>query len=263
VSADSILGKILARKHEEVMLLKQRTTLAALEAGAEEAPAVRDLAAALRRNGAARPRVIAEFKRASPSAGVIREGADPALIATDYERHGAAALSVLTDREFFAGSLGDLTTARVRSTLPTLRKDFIIDPWQLLEARAAGADAVLLIVAALADAQLLELLQTARALGLAALVEVHDLAEAERALAAGAEIIGVNHRDLRTFSIDLGLSDRIRPLVPASHLFVAESGIRTRTDLARLADLGVDAVLVGEALMRRPEPGLALAELLA
>lgn len=260
---DSILGKILARKRDEVAVLRRRTSLAQLEAGAREAPMVRPLGRALARHGAARPRVIAEFKRASPSAGVLREGANPALIASDYEAHGAAALSVLTDRDFFGGSLTDLTTARVRSTLPALRKDFLIDPWQVVEARAAAADAVLLIVAALGDAQLGELLAAAAQQGMDALVEVHDEAEAERALAAGATIIGVNHRDLRTFTIDLELSARVRPLVPAGHVFVAESGIKTRDDVARLGALGVDALLVGEAFMRAPSPGAALAELIA
>src|SRR6185369_4016624 len=166
---------------------------------AASAPPTRDLAAALRRHGAALPRVIAEIKRTSPSAGTIRADANPAIIASDYESAGAAALSVLTDRDFFGGSLSDLTTARVRATIPALRKDFLIDPLQVLEARAAGADAILLIVAALDDTQLRELHALATGLGMAALVEVHDAAEAERALAAGARIVGVNHRDLRTF----------------------------------------------------------------
>jgi indole-3-glycerol phosphate synthase len=252
----SILAEILAAKRREV------------EAGRGRAPRarttpVRDFAAALRRGGAARPRVIAEIKRASPTAGPIRPGADAAAIAAEYEAAGAAAVSVVTDAPFFDGALADLAAARARVGLPVLRKDFLVDPWQVGEAAEAGADAVLLIVRALDDRALGALLREAGRLGLAALVEVHDAAEAERALAAGARLVGVNHRDLATFAIDLGLSARLRPLVPADRVLVAESGIRTGDDLRRLADAGVDAVLVGEALMRRPSPGAALAELLS
>jgi indole-3-glycerol phosphate synthase len=206
--------------------------------------------------------VIAEIKRASPSAGTIRGDANPAVIAADYENAGAAALSVLTDKEFFAGALADLTTARVRATIPVLRKDFLIDPLQVVEARTAGADAVLLIVAALDDVQLKELQALAHQLGMAALVEVHDDGEAERALAAGARVIGVNHRDLRTFEMDMSLSARVRQLVPAEHVLVAESGIKTHADVLAMAEAGADAILVGEALMRQPSPGNALRALL-
>jgi indole-3-glycerol phosphate synthase len=260
---DSILGRILARKREEVAALARRTSRADLEASAREAPATRSLAQALRRGSAPRPRVIAEFKRASPSAGVIREGANPALIATDYEAHGAAALSVLTDRDFFGGSLSDLTTARVRSTLPALRKDFIVDPLQVIEARAAAADAVLLIAAALGTLQMQELHAEATRLGMDVLVEVHAEDELERALRIGATIVGVNHRDLRTFQMDLGLSARLRRLIPGDKIMVAESGLRTRADVDTMAELGVDAILVGEAFMRAASPGAALAELCA
>jgi indole-3-glycerol phosphate synthase len=259
----SVLQRILDRKREEIASLKAATTLAELESSAREAPPPRDFIRALARRGAARPRVIAEFKRASPSAGTIREGANPAYIAAEYEQSGAAALSVLTDRDFFGGSLADLTTARMRVTVPVLRKDFIIDPWQVVEARAAAADAVLLIAKALSDAQLGELLAAAEAQGLGVLVEVHDADECARAVASGARAIGVNHRDLRSFTIDLELSARLRPLVPADRVYVAESGIRSRDDVRRLTELGVDALLVGESFMRQPSPGAALVELMA
>jgi indole-3-glycerol phosphate synthase len=262
VSPDGILGKILEQKRREVAALRERTTRAELEEAAASAPVTRDLAAALRRNGAPLPRVIAEIKRASPSAGTIRGDANPAVIAADYENAGAAALSVLTDHDFFGGSISDLTTARVRSTIPTLRKDFLVDALQVLEARAAGADAVLLIVAALDDSKLRELQALAHALDMDALVEVHDDAEAERALAAGATIIGVNHRDLRTFEMDMSLSARVRRMVPADRVLVAESGIKTHADVRAMAEAGADAILVGEALMRQPSPGNALRVLL-
>jgi indole-3-glycerol phosphate synthase len=258
VSQGGILGRILEEKQREVASLRQRTGRAELEAAAASAPPARDLAAALRRDDLATPRVIAEHKRASPSAGPIRPGSNPAMIALEYERAGAAALSVLTDEKFFDGKLMDLTTARVRATIPVLRKDFLVDPLQVVEARAAGADAVLLIVAALADAQLVELRQLAESLGMAALVEVHDEAEAARALASGAKIIGVNHRDLRTFQMDMGLTARLRAQVPAEIILVGESGIRTPADVRALAEAGADAILVGEALMREPSPGEAL-----
>jgi indole-3-glycerol phosphate synthase len=224
---------------------------------------VRDLAAALRREDPARPRVIAEFKRASPSAGAIRPGADPAIIAADYAAHGAAALSILTDEVDFDGSLDHLAAARARVGVPLLRKDFIIDELQVVEARAAGADAVLLIVAILDDGALRRLLDVAREVGLAALVETHDEAEAERAAAAGAEVIGVNARNLDTLEIDPGLFARVRPRLPAGVLAVAESGIRRSEDVRALAAAGADAILVGEHLMRQPSPGEALRQLVA
>jgi indole-3-glycerol phosphate synthase len=258
VLADGILGRILEEKHREVAALRQRTSRAELSAAAAQVPPARDLAAALRREDLATPRVIAEHKRASPSAGPIRPGSNPALICLEYERAGAAAISVLTDEKFFAGSLSDLTTARVRCTVPVLRKDFIVDGLQIVEARAAAADAVLLIVAALADSQLLELRLEAEALGMQALVEVHDEAEGERALSSGAKIIGVNHRDLRTFEMDMGLTARLRKLVPAEIILVGESGIKTPADVRAMAEAGADAILVGESLMRQESPGEAL-----
>jgi indole-3-glycerol phosphate synthase len=202
--------------------------------------------------------VIAEIKRASPSAGPIRPGADPAEVARDYVRGGASALSVLTDRQFFDGELGFLARVRAAVDLPLLRKDFVVDPYQIAEARAAGADGVLLIVAALAAPQLAELLAAARDHQLDALVEVHDLAEVDVALSAGARLLGVNHRDLRTFAVDMTLTAQIAPRVPADVVLVGESGIRTRDDIDTLGRAGVHAVLVGEHLMRAASPGDAL-----
>jgi indole-3-glycerol phosphate synthase len=256
-----LLRRIVERKRAEVAA--RRRSAADLAARARAAGPVRDLAAALRRADPARPRVIAEFKRASPSAGAIRPGADPAIIAADYAAHGAAALSILTDEVDFDGSLDHLAAARARVGVPLLRKDFIIDELQVVEARAAGADAVLLIVAILDDGALRRLLDVAREVGLAALVETHDEAEAERAAAAGAEVIGVNARNLDTLEIDPGLFARVRPRLPAGVLAVAESGIRRSEDVRALAAAGADAILVGEHLMRQPSPGEALRQLVA
>ncbi|MSP16129.1 MAG: indole-3-glycerol phosphate synthase TrpC [Myxococcales bacterium] len=256
-----ILGDILAAKREEVAASRARVSLRALAEAAREAPPPRSLAKALYR-GSGPPRAIAEVKRASPSAGPIRPGADAAAIAREYASAGAAAVSVLTDARFFGGSLHDLAAVRAAVTVPALRKDFLVDDYQLVEARAAGADAVLLIVAALEGAQLAELLAAATALGMDALVEVHDAGEAELALTAGARIVGVNHRDLRTFTIDRGLTARLRSLIPPDVLLVAESGLRDAADVHALAAAGADAFLVGETLMRRPSPGDALRELL-
>jgi indole-3-glycerol phosphate synthase len=212
-----------------------------------------------------RPAVIAEFKRRSPSAGPIRPCADPAAIAPAYAAAGAAALSVLTDVEFFDGDSGHLAAARLACALPLLRKDFLLDERDVVESRLLGADAVLLIVRLLAPAELGALVGTALTVGLDTLVEVHSEREAEVALAAGARLIGVNHRDLDTLTIDLDLSARIRRgLTPSSGvLLVGESGIQTRADVARMRAAGMDAILVGESLMRAPDPGRALADLLA
>ncbi|HVV86006.1 MAG TPA: indole-3-glycerol phosphate synthase TrpC, partial [Kofleriaceae bacterium] len=236
---------------------------AEVEAAALEVPPARSLARALRREPGQPARVLAEIKRASPSAGPIRPDADPVAIAHDYEAGGAAALSILTDRRYFDGDLRFLSRVRAAVELPLLRKDFLIDRYQVLEARAAGADAVLLIVGALDDALLAELHAFATQLGMDALVEVHDRAECERALAIGARLVGVNHRDLRTFTIDLGLTAALAPLVPAGTVLVAESGIRTPADVARVVEAGADAILVGESLMRAASPGQALRALLA
>ena len=260
-----VLAKILAVKVEEVAAARAARSLTELERAARAREPARSLAAALRRNvhdPHAAVRALAEVKRASPSAGPIRPGADPAEVARDYAAHGAAAISVLTDRQFFDGALEFVTAVHDAVAVPVLRKDFLIDPYQVVEARAAGADAVLLIVAALDDVRLAELAAAADDHGLDALVEVHDEAEADRALALGTTILGVNHRDLRTFTIDLDLTARIAPRLPGEVVLVAESGIRTRADVERLGAAGAHAVLVGEALMRAPSPGAALAGLL-
>ena len=254
----SVLDRILERKQLEVARLRKDPGEGPLQERAEQASAPRGFGNALRTGPS--PRVIAEFKRASPSKGIICADADPARIAGAYAQAGAAALSVLTDAEFFQGSLEDLRTAREACTLPVLRKDFVIDPIQVLEARAAGADAVLLIVAALAEAELREGLTTARALGLDALVEVHTLEELERALALGAEIIGVDNRDLHSFKTDVGTTRRLLPHAGEATV-VSESGFDDPDLLSALEAEGVHAFLIGEALMREDDPGAALRKL--
>jgi indole-3-glycerol phosphate synthase len=250
-----ILDDILARTRITVEEARRARPLADLERQAASAPAPRGFAAALRQGDIA---CIAEFKRRSPSAGWIHQHADPVAVAGAYQSGGAAALSVLTDGPFFGGALADLQAARGAVRLPILRKDFVIDPYQIVEARAAGADAVLLIVSALDDDALGALLGEATRLGLDALVETHDAAEVERALAIGATIIGINHRDLRTFKMDMSLAERLRPHIPSSRIVVAESGIRSVEDVRRMRSAGVDAILVGENLMRAPDPSAAL-----
>jgi len=254
-----ILDDILAETRRTVARAKEARPLARLEAEALAAPAARGFAPALRGEDIA---CIAEFKRRSPSAGWIREGAEPGPVVQAYQAAGAAALSVLTDGPFFGGSLADLHSARGAVALPALRKDFMVDPYQVPEARAAGADAILLIVAALEDAQLAALLDEAARWQLDVLVEAHDAAEVDRAVALGARIVGVNHRDLRTFQMDMTLTERLRDRIPADRLVVAESGIRTAADVQRMRNVGVDAILVGENLMRGGDPGAALRALL-
>jgi len=207
--------------------------------------------------------IVAECKRRSPSRGVLRSAYDPVAIASAYERGGAAAISVLTEPGFFDGSLEHLTAVRAAVTIPLLRKDFMIHEYQLLEARAAGADAILLIVAALTDAELRELSSGARALGLAALVEVHSPDECDRALAAGALIIGVNNRNLRTLQVDLAASQVIAARIPTDVISVSESGLKTRDDVQAMKALGYQAFLMGERFMVDPQPGAALEGLLA
>jgi indole-3-glycerol phosphate synthase len=258
---DSVLDAILARTRESVAREKARRPLECGHPDVTGAPVVRPFAAALVRPGAIA--IIAEHKRRSPSRGAIREDLAPADVARRYEAAGAAALSVLTDEPFFGGRLSHLTEARSAAGLPVLRKDFILDPWQIWEARAAGADAVLLIVAALEDATLRELLGEARAVGVHALVEVHERAELDRALAAGARLVGVNNRDLRTLAVSLETSLALAAAIPDDVVAVAESGIRSGDDLRRLRDAGLDACLVGEHLMASPDPGEALRALLA
>jgi indole-3-glycerol phosphate synthase len=263
----SVLARILQSTREDLELrkldlpataLRERLTSDERADAASLAP--RGFRAALTRPGIA---VIAEFKRRSPSAGTLREDAALESLLPAYERGGASALSVLTEQPNFGGSLADLTAARRLAGLPVLRKDFIVDEYQLLEARAAGADAVLLIVAALSDMELASLHATAGELGLDVLVEVHDRAEVARALDVGAELIGVNNRDLRDFSVDVARTSQLRAAIPRGVAVVSESGIASPEQLRGLEREGVDAVLVGEALMRAGDPEDALRELLA
>jgi indole-3-glycerol phosphate synthase len=256
-----ILDDILERTRADLPERKQQRSLAELERLAGDRPPVRSLRHALRMPG--RVTAIAEFKRRSPSLGWIREGAEVADVARGYASAGAAALSVLTDEPFFGGTLSDLGQARAVVERPILRKDFIIDEYQIVEARAAGADAILLIVAAMDDATLRHLFAACGRWGLEALVETHDADEVARAVALGARVIGVNHRDLQTFTLDRDLAVRLRPQMPRETVVVAESGIRDAGDLARMGQAGIDAVLVGETLMRAPDPGAKLGELLA
>jgi indole-3-glycerol phosphate synthase len=262
----TILDRILERTRAEVERRKVRTPLARLEAACAAAPPPRDFAAAIRRAAAAPRRqgpirIIAEVKKASPSRGVIREDFDPVALAQDYAKAGARGISVLTDAPFFHGSLQDLAAVRAAVALPVLRKDFHLEAYQLWEARAAGADAVLLIVAALADPALRDLLALARALSLTALVEVHTGDELERALGAGAEVIGINNRNLATFQVALDTTFDLAPRVPADRVLVSESGIGSPEDVRRLAEAGADAVLVGEGLLRHADVGAALRRL--
>lgn len=244
----SVLNQILAAKRQEIDVLRPHSR--SLRERAEQALAARPFAPALRAgNNVA---LIAEFKRRSPSAGWIRQKALVAETVEAYSECGARAISVLTDENFFGGSLSDLATARAASSVPLLRKDFVLEEVQLFEARAAGADAVLLIVRALDDVALRDLLTTARGIGLDVLVETHNEEEIGRALAAGADVIGVNHRDLANFHVDLQLTTKLLAKLPTDVLVVAESGIRDEADVRTLGAAGVDAVLVGETLMRAP-----------
>lgn len=256
----SVLAGILSRKREEVAARRAALPDAALEARARAAPPARGFEAALSPAGGPL-RVIAEVKRASPSAGAIDAGLDAPAQARRYAAAGAAAISVLTDGPGFGGSLEDLAAVRAAVDVPLLRKDFVVDRYQLLEARAHGADAALLIVAALDAATLARLLAEAGALGLAALVEVHDAAEVEVALAAGARIVGVNNRNLATMQVDLATSERLLPGLPEGVRGVAESGVRTAEDARRLRRAGAANLLVGEALVRAADPGALLREM--
>ena len=252
----SILERILEVKRAEIAAAKKSRPR--VEAQARAAASPRDFVGALR---AKQPAVIAEIKRASPSKGVLRENFDPAAIAKSYEKAGAACMSVLTDKEFFQGSGEHLAAARAACALPALRKDFLIDPYQVFEARALGADCVLLIVACLDDAQLRSLETTAQALGMAVLVEVHDADELERALKLKTPLIGVNNRNLRTFETRLETTLELLPRIPKDRLVITESGILSPADVARMRGHGVQAFLVGEAFMRAADPGAALAKL--
>ncbi len=258
----TVLDRIVADKREELAAAKVAVPPAEMKAGIGEAPAPRPFLSALH---ALSIGVIAEVKKASPSRGLLRAGFDPLWLAQRYAEGGACAISVLTDAKHFQGSLEHL--AAIRQALPDgpplLRKDFLFDEYQLYEARRYGADAVLLITAILEQPLLAELIAVAQALGMATLVEVHDEAEMERALKASPPLIGINNRDLRTFDVDLATTERLRPLAPAGVTVVAESGIFTRQDLRRLQACGVDAALIGEALVTAPDPAAKLRELLA
>lgn len=257
-----ILDRILRRKIVEVAERAARTPLPELRARAAEAAAPRGFLRALRQRLVLdRAAVIAEIKKASPSAGVLRPHFDPAWIARRYEQTGASCLSVLTDRDFFQGADAHLQAARAACALPVLRKDFTLEDYQVWEARALGADAILLIVAALSDARLRELDGLARELGMDVLIEVHDGAELERALALRPPLVGINNRDLKTFVTTLDTTLALLPRVPADCLVVTESGIRTPADVTLLRRNGVHAFLVGEAFMRADDPGARLAEL--
>lgn len=255
----TILDEILHWKRGEIERCKATVPLEAVRAESSRAPAPRDFEAALRRPGIS---LIAEIKRASPSKGSLRPDLDPVALAREYESSGAAAISVLTDERFFQGSLDDLQVVRKKVNLPVLRKDFILDPYQVYQARAAGADAILLIVAALSDDALQTLHRLSADLGMAALVEVHSTAELERALKVGPRIVGVNNRDLRTFKVDLETTARLRPLIAAEVTLVSESGVQSHADVARLESSGTDAILVGEALVRAQDVGGKIQELI-
>ncbi|MEG3192026.1 indole-3-glycerol phosphate synthase TrpC [Lysobacter sp. D1-1-M9] len=259
-----ILNTILARKHEEIEQRSRVRSLADLRARAADQPRTRGFIDAIhRRIKAGEAAVIAEVKKASPSKGLIRADFDPAGIARSYEAGGAACLSVLTDVDFFQGSNLYLGEARGACALPVLRKDFTINPYQVFEARVIGADAILLIVAALEDGPLVEMSNLAHELGMDVLVEVHDIDELERALQTDCQLIGVNNRNLRSFEVSLDTSIELKGVVPRDRTLVTESGIATREDVARLRGAGVDAFLIGESFMRERDPGAALQRLFA
>lgn len=257
-----ILQKILCRKVEEVLARSAELSMAELRRRVEAVAPVRGFVRAIdEKIGQGKAAVVAEVKKASPSKGVLREDFQPAEIARSYEHGGAACLSVLTDADFFQGSEEYLKQARAACRLPVLRKDFIIDPYQVYEARAIGADCILLIVAALGDAMLLELSQLADHLGMDVLVEVHDARELERALKLPLKLIGINNRDLRSFDTSLQTTLGLLARVPDDRLVVTESGIHTTGDVSLMREHGVNAFLVGEAFMRAVDPGAALSEL--
>ena len=259
-----ILEKIVEVKRQEVHSALKRKSLAVVRADAESRVLSRDFLGAMRAKVAAgQPAVIAEVKKASPSKGVLRPDFVPADIAQSYAEHGAACLSVLTDRQFFQGGIDDLKQARASCDLPVLRKDFMVDAYQIYESRAAGADCILLIAACLDDAQLRDLEALALSLSMAVLVEVHDGAELDRALALKTPLLGINNRNLKTFEVSLQTTLDLKARVPADRLLVTESGISSVADVQLMRRAGVHAFLVGEAFMRAPEPGQVLAELFA
>ena len=252
----TILDRIVAAKRAEIAAAKKRAP--DVEKKARAAAASRDFVGALR---ARQPAVIAEIKRASPSKGLLRADFDPAAIAKSYEKGGAACMSVLTDKEFFQGAPEHLQAARAACALPVLRKDFLVDPYQVFESRALGADCVLLIAACLDDAQMRELESLSHRAGMAVLVEVHDAGELERALKLKTPLLGINNRDLRTFGTRLETTIDLLPRIPRERLVITESGILSSADVARMRGCGVHAFLVGEAFMRAPDPGTALKSL--
>jgi len=257
-----ILQKILATKREEIAAASSVIPLAQMQARAVAAGAQRDFEAALRAKiGAGAPAVIAEIKKASPSKGVLRADFDPPSIARSYASAGAACLSVLTDRQYFQGAPEYLQAARAACALPALRKDFIVDPYQVYEARALGADCILLIVAALEPAAMRELEAVAQGLGMAVLVEIHDAGELAAALTLKTRLLGINNRNLRTFETRLETTLNLLPEIPSDRLVVTESGILAPADVALMRSRGVQAFLVGEAFMRARDPGLALSKL--
>ena len=254
----TILERILEVKRGEIAAAKERSPLSGVEKQARAASKPRDFVGAVR---ARKPAVIAEIKKASPSRGVLRENFDPAAIAASYERAGAACLSVLTDRQFFQGDEKHLAAARAACSLPVLRKDFVIEAYQVYESRAFGADCILLIAACLKREEMLELERVAKGLAMAVLVEVHDAKELEIALSLETPLIGVNNRDLKTFETRLETTLGLLPRVPRGRLLITESGILSPDDVSRMREGGVEAFLVGEAFMRSPEPGAALKRL--
>lgn len=260
MAAKTILDKIMLYKREELPKIKRHRPESDLRAQLLFAPAPRDLIKALRLPGVS---LIAECKKASPSRGVLRNGYDPAELAWEYQANGARAISVLTDKKFFQGGIDDLVAARETATVPVLRKDFIFDRYQIIEARVAGADAILLIASLLPGGRLRNLRLEAEKLGMNALVEVHDEAQLEHALASGAKIIGVNNRDLRNFTVDFNTTGRLRALIPADRVLVSESGIHTTDDVRKLKEMGADAMLVGERLVRSKDTGRQVRELVS
>jgi len=263
--SNTVLDQIVSARRRSLEQIRRDVPLERLRRAAETRRDLRDFTAAIRRPsaGGATVRVIAEFKRASPSRGVISEQFEPGKIATAYASSGAAALSVLTEEEYFRGSLGHLAEARQAVQIPVLRKDFILEPYQVYESVAAGADALLLIVAALSPSELCALLALCKELRIHALVEVHTHPELDIALESGARILGINNRNLKTLEVDLATSFELRSEIPEDCITVSESGIKTAADLRRLAQAGFDAVLIGEHLMSQPDPGRALQELLS